>query len=316
MKNILFITSNRIGDAVLSTGALNRIIEQHPDARITVVCGPLPAPLFEGAPRVGQIIAMQKKPHGRHWFDLWRDVVRQKWDLVIDLRDTAVSRLLLSQETRRLKRGPKKQHKVEEIANSLGLTPAPTPHLWFSDDDRAKASQMLPTSGPILALTPTANWEPKQWPADRFAKLARHLTAEDGILANAPIAIFAAPNEKDQVEKVLQYLTDRQVINLTGAGNLREIGACISRCSMCVSNDSGLMHIAAATGIPTLGLFGPSDDRRYRPWGTHASFIRTGEGFEALLLRADGRSDVPNLMQGLTVTAAQSAAESLWRARP
>jgi lipopolysaccharide export system permease protein len=55
---ILFITSTRIGDAVLSTGVLGHLIDRHPEARTTVVCGPAPASLFEALPNLERVIAI------------------------------------------------------------------------------------------------------------------------------------------------------------------------------------------------------------------------------------------------------------------
>ena len=87
MRRILFITSTRIGDAVLSSGLLDHLARAHPDAATTVACGPLAAPLFRAAPGVERIVIMKKRKGGGHWIDLWRAAVATRWDLVVDLRD-------------------------------------------------------------------------------------------------------------------------------------------------------------------------------------------------------------------------------------
>src|SRR3546814_10799262 len=68
---ILFITANRLGDAILSTGLLDELHRQRPKARFTVVCGPAAAGVFTAAPNLERIIVMRKKPWARHWWDLW-----------------------------------------------------------------------------------------------------------------------------------------------------------------------------------------------------------------------------------------------------
>lgn len=69
---ILFITSTRIGDCVLSTGILDHLIKTHPQAMFTVACGPVAAPLFEAMPQIERVHIMAKKKNSMHWIDLWK----------------------------------------------------------------------------------------------------------------------------------------------------------------------------------------------------------------------------------------------------
>ena len=80
---ILFITATRLGDAVLSTGALDELIRRYPGAEITVACGPLVAGLFASAPGVKKVIALKKGPFAGHWVKLARETLGEKWDVVI-----------------------------------------------------------------------------------------------------------------------------------------------------------------------------------------------------------------------------------------
>src|SRR3546814_14109546 len=84
-----------------------------------------------------------------------------------------------------------------------------------------------------------------------------------------------------QARPVLEAAGARGV-NLVERSDLLTAAACLERADFFVGNDSGLMHLAAAAGTPTLGLFGPSPEARYRPWGPKASFVRTPERFEQL----------------------------------
>jgi ADP-heptose:LPS heptosyltransferase len=93
------------------------------------------------------------------------------------------------------------------------------------------------------------------------------------------------------------------------------VGACLRRCMLFVGNDSGLMHMAAAVGIPTLGLFGPSRDEHYAPWGPAAAVVRTPEPYEVLTENARASFiDRQSRMTGLSVDTVQQAVAEL-RAR-
>jgi ADP-heptose:LPS heptosyltransferase len=94
---ILFITSTRIGDAVLASGLLRRLIEEIPNARFTIVAGPLAAPLFRETPGLDALIPLPKEKHGLHWLRLWNRVRRRRWGLIVDMRNSPVSRFLQSQ---------------------------------------------------------------------------------------------------------------------------------------------------------------------------------------------------------------------------
>ena len=91
---ILFITSNRVGDAVLSTGLLASLVENYPEAQFTIACGPYAAGLFRAVPRLERLIVLNKKSWNRHWLELWKACIGTRWDMVVDLRDSIVSRLL------------------------------------------------------------------------------------------------------------------------------------------------------------------------------------------------------------------------------
>src|SRR4029079_9659202 len=91
---ILFITANRIGDAVLSSGLIKRLSDEIPNARFTIVAGPAAAPLFEEVPNLDRIILFAKAKGGGHWFDLWGQVRDRRWGLVVDLRGSGLSRFV------------------------------------------------------------------------------------------------------------------------------------------------------------------------------------------------------------------------------
>ncbi|WP_114393653.1 glycosyltransferase family 9 protein [Oleisolibacter albus] len=270
--DVLFITSNRLGDAVLTTGLLGHLVETLPEARFTIACGPIPAPLFRTVPRLRRLIPMGKRRWSLHWFDLWRQVAGTRWDLVVDLRDSAVSRLVLARKRAVFRHGGPVRHKVEQLASVLRAEPPPAPRLWFDAPLRAEAER-LTGPGPLLALGPAANWTGKEWPADRYAELADRLTGPGGPLSGARVLVLAGPGEAERCRPVLERLGAGRAVDLIGRTDPLLAGACIARAVLFVGNDSGLMHVAAASGTPTLGVFGPTPAEIYGPWGAHADHI-------------------------------------------
>ncbi len=304
---ILFITSNRIGDAVLSTGLLHHLVDTHPDARFTVACGSIAAPLFRAVPRLDRLIPLTKKSFSRHWLSLWLACVDTRWDLVVDLRNSAVGRLVASRRLALHRRVPG-VHKVKEIAAVLGVSPAPSPTLWFDAQACEQADHLLPSDVPILAMAPTANWLGKEWPATRFAALAHRLTGPTGVLPGARVAVLAAGSEVERARPVLEALGDA-AIDLTGRTDPLAAAACLQRAALYVGNDSGLMHIAAAVGTPTIGLFGPGFPETYSPWGTRACTVVSAEPREALFAR--WKAGESGLMDGIAVDTVEAAAQRL-----
>ncbi len=304
---ILFITSSRIGDAVLSTGILDYIANSYPNASVTVACGPLAVSLFEGAPMVDNIISLKKESYSRHWIRLWKQIVLTPWDIVIDLRNSAVSRLIIAKQ--RFVFGPhidKKLHKVVQNACVIGQqSTMPLPRLWFSKAQLSKADDLIgkPEAGhTIIAIGPAANWIGKTWPVDRFISICQWLIADNGYFPNARVAIFGAPGEENICQELIDSLPAERTINLVSKGNPGEAAAMLSRCEFYLGNDSGLMHAAAAAGVKTFGVFGPSYPHIYEPWGDHCDYISTPETFDELIdYEGYTPQSAPCLMTSLTV---------------
>lgn len=315
---ILFITSNRIGDAVLSSGVLAGLVARFPAAPVTVACGPLPAQLFRDLPGLAALHVVERRARAGHWLDLWRHAIGTRWGVVADLRGSALAWTLRAKQRLVCFSDRRREHRVEEIGRVFRLGTPPAPRLWVSDERQARIDARLGDGPPILAIGPTANWGAKQWPAKRFAEVARILTGPDGILPGGRLAVLGAPSEREAAAPVIAALAPERVLDLTGQGDLLDVFAALKRASFYIGNDSGLMHMAAAAGTPTLGLFGPSPEWRYGPYGDLAAVVRTPESFEELVVDNPSfdyrRQDC--LMLGLKVGTVVDAANALWARRP
>lgn len=283
MKRILFITSNRLGDAVISSGVLDMLIRRHPAARVTIACGAVAASYFEACSSVDRIIVVEKRKFDLHWFDLWRHCVGIWWDLVVDLRGSGLSLFLLARRRRVLCGGRRPGPRIGHLAAVFDDRPKLRPVIWTRPEQDRLASLLLSQGRRYLALAPTANWHGKIWPASHFVSVAQDLMKQDFV----PV-IFYGPGaeEKRRAKQVLDALPG--AVDMGGQASLGLVGALLRRCVAFIGNDSGLMHLAAASGIPTLGLFGPSRATEYAPVGRRAHYVSApGPDGEASICRLE-----------------------------
>ena len=266
---ILFVSSNRLGDAVLSTGLLDHLIRTYPQARITVACGPVAEGVFARMPNHERTIVLDKRPYSLHWLPLWACAATTFWDLVVDIRGSALAWMVPARRRAVMRR--RSGHKIAQLGAVLDLDPPPLPVMWTAPADHARATALLPAGRPLIGLGPTANWAPKIWPADRYAALFNALVAD--ALPGAVPVVFAGPGEAERAMAAPLLTALHDAIDLVGKPTLPEAAACLARCALFVGNDSGLMHLAAAAGAPTLGLFGPTPAQEYAPAGPRATAV-------------------------------------------
>lgn len=277
----LLITANRLGDAVLTTGAVPYLAKRYPGVRLTVACGALPAPMFEAMPEVSEVWPVKKQPYAGHWRKLWLRAMRHRWTHVVDLRGSAFAYTVLARRRTIMQPDRIVRHRVLHLTETLGADAPQAPHLCWSDADTTEARRRLGAAGPWLAIGPTANWPGKQWQADRFGAVAKALTSTDGPLPNARILIAGAPGEEAMAAPVFEALRGQPTVAAFG-WPLPVLAAALAEARLYIGNDSGLMHVAAAVGTPTVGLFGPSRPELYAPWGARNIVVRTRSTYAEL----------------------------------
>lgn len=258
---ILFITCSRIGDAVLTTPVLSHILSLYPRARVSIAADPLVASLLDDYPGVHELILFPKEKHSLHWLKLWQKVVGTSWDMVIDLRGSIISYGLRTKQRfvwKSIKNDPR--HKVAQICGLLNF-PLVATCIWTSQKRLEKARRHI--TPPTLAMAPAANWVGKQWPLDNFITIAQRWfdSVPDG-----RIAVFCAPHEANSIMPLLALNPEKTAAFVDGTLSLCDVAAHLKCCQVFLGNDSGLMHMSAAVGTPTVGLFGPSRENNYGPW--------------------------------------------------
>lgn len=292
---ILFVTSNRLGDAVLSTGLLDHLLRVYPTARFTVVCGSVAEGVFARMPHRERTIVLEKRRYGMHWLPLWVATVPHWWDLVVDIRASALSFLVPTRRRAVMRRAG--GHKTAQLASLLRLDPPPLPVVWTDAADEARVAALLPAGRPVVALAPTANWAPKTWAPERFAALFQ--AVRQAVPDAVPVVLGGAgPSERAMAGPLLDALPE--AVDLVGRLTVPEAAACLRRAALFVGNDSGLMHVAAASGAPTVGLFGPTDATEYGPAGRCTAAVVSPD----------------RTMAGITVEAVLAAARALTPALP
>jgi len=269
MRQILFITSGSIGDAIISTGLLAYLLDKHPQAEFTIASGPAAAPLFEAFPRLKQLITIRKQEWNRHWLTLWNAVRVTQWDLVVDLRGSLLSFLISTHARKIFHSADKTKSKAEQLAALFDLSQPPPTRLWSSDAARMNAKALVPQT-PYIVIAPKTASAAKDWPIERFAALANRLCKD-----NRNFVILASAAQKESVQPLVTSLPASQVIDLSGRTDLLTAYAVLEGAQLFIGNDSGLFHMSSAAAIPSLGIYGPSNDKIYAPRGPHVHIVKS-----------------------------------------
>ncbi|MFP4444678.1 MAG: lipopolysaccharide heptosyltransferase II [Desulfosudaceae bacterium] len=303
IHRLLIRSTNWIGDAVMTTPAVRAIREQFFGARISILAKPLVAPVFEHSPRVDEVLIYDDT--GRHRglagkLRLARDLRRHSFDAALLLQNafeaaliTAAARipvrvgyatdgrgLLLTHPIRHYRRYKQGHHvdyflSIVDQISSGGEPAADRRRLEFftAAADRRTAEKILVDNGltgnPLLGISPGATFGPaKQWPPERYSRLADEFHA-----AGWRVVILGGPGDRATAETIAGG-TRAPVVNLCGRTRLGEAAAVMERCGLFVSNDSGLMHLAAALELPLVAIFGSTSAAATGPLSAHSRVVQ------------------------------------------
>lgn len=270
---LIVVTLSNIGDAVMTTPVLETLAARYPGRRIDLLADRRSSALFAAAPWLGTIHHRDKRAGlAQQWRQL-RELRGQRYALAVDLRTPVIGRLL-NAERRLTKRGrelPDTHAVVEHFAVLEPLVGALTPppcrvHLDTAAIAEAAALTRALPVGRWLAVAPGANWPGKRWSPAAFAALVTRVASHfDGLL------VLGGPDDTAAAAALADVALPR--LDLTGRTALPLAAAVLARAAAFVGNDSGLGHLAAALGVPTLTVFGPGRPVRYRPWGPRARIV-------------------------------------------
>ena len=161
------------------------------------------------------------------------------------------------------------------VARMLGIPDAPADmNLPVPGDVATRVEQLLVEQGIVrdeapIVLAPAALWETKRWHAAGFAAVARHF-----VDTGHKVILVGSPAETADCAGIAAAAPG--VINLAGRTTLIELAALMRRAAICLTNDSGPMHMAVALGRPVLSVFGPTNPRWIGPYGREDAIVRAG----------------------------------------
>jgi ADP-heptose:LPS heptosyltransferase len=288
----LFITSSRIGDAVMTLSILTAFRKKNPNMTYVVAADPFVSSLFLDDPACKKIIHFKKKSLSMHWVCLIRQCILNYWDWIIDTRGSGVS-FFIPHKWHAIWRSFKKDNrpKIEQLCAMI-KEPATVPEIIISEERRTFMKSLLP-KGPLLIVAPVASWIGKQWPFENFMKIMKNFldTVESGhvLVLAAPLEEFhLAPLRKTDCDLPMDRVTISTDLVKKYGFNLMDIAALMSpiegQNALFLGNDSGLMHIAYALGLPVIALFGPTREWIYGPFPKDKHMvIRTRESFDEIV---------------------------------
>jgi len=301
VEKILIRSANWVGDAVMSLPSISAVRCSFPNAHIAVLAKPWVAGIFQENPLVDEVILYQKpglhQGLGGKW-RLARQLRHAHFDLAFLLPNSFESalipflagiprragyrtdgRILLLTHPVKLTAEVKAGHQVDyylAMVGALGFASTNRfPELKISAEREKEAERFLNRfhrqgQQKIVGLSPGATYGPaKQWFPERFGELADRLTK----IVGTHILLFGSQKDKDIAVQVKQN-SSTPLTDLTGMTTLEQAMALIARCSLFITNDSGLMHIAAALGVPLVGIFGSTDPQRTGPRGSRCQIVQ------------------------------------------
>jgi heptosyltransferase-2 len=291
MNKILIIAPNWIGDAVMTEPLITKLKNLNPQNHIHVLATPWVASVMRAIPAVNEIICADLKHGLLQWSE--RKKIAQKLKTENYAQAYVLPNSFKSALIPWMAGIPERYGYIGEMRWGLITHPTPNPsksirppmslHYLTLGDPKIKEipqpqlavehSTLEQTKNRLLnethyenlyILCPGAEYGPaKQWPTEHYANLASELATRD----SKNLIVILGSKKEFTIGDQIRFLSEHpnQVINWCGQTSLDEAMACISLANGVVSNDSGLMHIAAALGRPQVALFGSSDPRHTPP---------------------------------------------------
>jgi heptosyltransferase-2 len=307
LNRILIRGPNWVGDSVLAIPTMKAVRTQLPQAEITLLVRPWVAGLFTSAPFIDRVWSEPRPSNLREWSRIAGAIRRNAFDLALLLPNSFESALMMF-----LGRIPQRvgyktdsrgwllttgippaqgsQHQVDyylDLARAiLGSFEKPSIQIHATSEERANARKVLkaegvPENAPFLVLNPGAAYgSAKRWHEDRFARTATTLAREKGL----HVAIIGSVMERPIGEAVRAQMNGKAAV-LSGKTSLETLIGVLAESSLMITNDSGPMHIAAALGVPTVAVFGATDETVTGPCGARTRIVKHAVECSPCMLR-------------------------------
>lgn len=299
-ERILLIKLSALGDVVHTLPVLAGLRARYPAARIDWLVTPECADLVRCHPALSGVVPFPRRGFGRSWAATrgmaatFTRIRRARYDLVVDLQGQIRSAAFALASAAPVRVGfenareggwlayshripvPSMDHHAVDrylwLGDVLGFEAA-TPdfgiHLPAAAAAEAEAALAHPdlTGRPLALLLPGTAWETKHWRVEGFAAIGRHLLDR-----GFGVALAGAGGDRKRCAAVASACPG--AVDLGGRTGLAGLAALLRRASICVTNDSGPMHLAVALGIPVVSAFGPTSPLRTGPYRRPEAVVR------------------------------------------
>lgn len=283
VNKILFITLSNIGDVILTLPALDYLKAQFPEGDITVMVGPRPKEIFESNPAINRLVVYDKHAGLREKIKLFQNLCTEKFDLVVDLRNTFFGAFLPAKSRPQALltyprgiRHMKDRHlyKVKSLklkgknagleGKSLLVKPQDQDYI-----NRLLKENQIDESDKIAVIAPGARSQIKKWPADKFIELIASIVKEFKIKV-----VLAGDRDDIHLAQYIAGHSEYPVLDLSGKTSITQLAALLKRAEVLISNDSAVLHLASYANIPVVAIFGPTDETMYGPWSKNFLIVK------------------------------------------
>ena len=299
-KRILVVKLDHLGDVLLATPVFSNLRQAYPNAELHALTGSWSRVVLEKHPDVNEVLEYNSPAFCRtgpptplrKTFRLYQQLRRQKYDLLVELRSDwrIVCFALLQVTPKRLDRaalqvvnklgfpqftGTHETTRNLDVLHKAGIpTPIQTTTFSVTPEDEQWASDFLTTlqidrERPLIAIHPGSPIPIKRWISERYAELADWLIARK----RAQI-LFVGVKDEIPIITEIQGLMRSDSSNVAGKTTFTQLASILHKCNVFIGNDSGPMHLAAAVGTRTIGLYGPGDPTRFGPVGAMCQTIQ------------------------------------------
>jgi len=308
-KRFVIMRTDRIGEVLLSTVAVDCIKDIYPRARITFVTSEYSRPVVEGCPGIEEIITvdiMEKKGWLKESLSLARALKEREFEAAIVLNPHKALHLacflagipkragydrkwgFLLNRAIKDDRAKGDKHEIQytlDLLRVIGIDAVPRgPRLAIEKQAAEKVDELLSRIGidltrPLVAVHPGSSNPAKMWPEEMYAELIKRLK-------NGPdpvVAVIGSGEERALASRIIEA-SGGAALDLAGKFDIKELVAFLGKASLFIGNDAGPMHLAAAVNVPVIAIFGRKvpgvSPRRWGPWGRKNIVLHVDPGCE------------------------------------
>jgi heptosyltransferase I len=261
--SILIVTLSNIGDVILTTPVISSLAARYPESKITVVVGPRAKNVLESSRKIDRLIVYDKHASLSEKWRFLKQLREESYDLVVDLRNTAIPFLVKNKRRSRLFRKFSSisfREKHLEVLKWLHLNSDAIPFFdFYNEADEASVHQKILSRGlnpnhGYIVIAPIAASSNKTWNIENFKKVITQLLRDSDL----PVFLVGSPKEKSLLEPLISEFPSR-IFNFAGETTLPELAALIAKASLVLANDSSILQLAYELDRPAVAIFGPTN---------------------------------------------------------